>query len=101
MPFSSEEQAISLANGTRYGLAGAVWSQDTARAHRVAHQLRAGTVWINSYKTISVMSPFGGFGESGYGRSSGLAGLQEYTIQQSVWVETAEESTVAMGYGAG
>ena len=101
MPFADEEQAVQLANQTKFGLAGAVWTQDPARAHRVAHQLRAGTVWINSYKSISVMSPFGGMGESGYGRSSGLQGLQEYTVAQSVWVETAQEASVAMGYGKG
>lgn len=101
MAFDSENEAIQLANETRFGLAGAVWSQDVARAHRVAGQLRAGTVWINSYKAISVMSPFGGFGESGFGRSSGLDGLREYTVPQSVWVETAPEASVAFGYGSG
>ena len=68
-PFDSEEEAVALANGTPYGLAGAVWTNDVARAHRVAAAVRAGTFWINSYKSISVMSPFGGFGRSGYGRS--------------------------------
>ncbi|MGE6582297.1 aldehyde dehydrogenase family protein [Vreelandella aquamarina] len=101
MAFDNEEEAIRLANDTRFGLAGAVWSQDVARAHRVAGQLRAGTVWINSYKAISVMSPFGGFGDSGFGRSSGLDGLREYTVPQSVWVETAPEASVAFGYGSG
>lgn len=101
MAFDDEAQAIRLANETRFGLAGAVWSQDVARAHRVAGQLRAGTVWINSYKAISVMSPFGGFGDSGFGRSSGLDGLREYTVPQSVWVETAPEASVAFGYGSG
>ncbi len=101
MAFDNENQAIQLANETRFGLAGAVWSQDVARAHRVAGQLRAGTVWINSYKAISVMSPFGGFGDSGFGRSSGLDGLREYTVPQSVWVETAPEASVAFGYGSG
>lgn len=101
MAFDSEDEAIQLANETRFGLAGAVWSQDVARAHRVAGQLRAGTVWINSYKAISVMSPFGGFGDSGFGRSSGLDGLREYTVPQSVWVETAPEASVAFGYGSG
>ena len=101
MAFDNEEEAIRLANDTRFGLAGAGWSQDVARAHRVAGQLRAGTVWINSYKAISVMSPFGGFGDSGFGRSSGLDGLREYTVPQSVWVETAPEASVAFGYGSG
>ncbi|MCB8889441.1 aldehyde dehydrogenase family protein [Vreelandella malpeensis] len=101
MAFDDEADAVRLANETRFGLAGAVWCQDVARAHRVAGQLRAGTVWINSYKAISVMSPFGGFGESGFGRSSGLDGLREYSVPQSVWVETAPEASVAFGYGSG
>lgn len=101
MPFKDEAEAIALANSTRFGLAGAVWTQDVARAHRVARQLRAGTVWINSYKSISVMSPFGGFRDSGYGRSSGPEGLREYTVPQSIWVETAPQSSVAMTYGSG
>lgn len=101
MPFDDEADAIRLANATRFGLAGAVWTQDVARAHRVAGQLRAGTIWINSYKAINVMSPFGGFGESGFGRSSGAEGLREYTVAQSVWVETGEQASVAMGYGSG
>ncbi|WP_456268544.1 aldehyde dehydrogenase family protein [Kushneria sp. AK178] len=101
MPFDDEADAVQLANATRFGLAGAVWTQDVARAHRVAGRLRAGTIWINSYKAINVMSPFGGFGDSGFGRSSGLDGLKEYTLPQSVWVETGEQASVAMGYGNG
>ncbi|EPC00768.1 aldehyde dehydrogenase [Litchfieldella anticariensis FP35 = DSM 16096] len=101
MAFDDEADAIRLANDTRFGLAGAVWTQDPARAHRVAARLRAGTVWINSYKAINVMSPFGGFRDSGYGRSSGLDGLREYSVPQSVWVETAPEASVAFGYGNG
>jgi aldehyde dehydrogenase (NAD+) len=61
--------------------------------------VRAGTFWINAYKTINVASPFGGAGESGYGRSSGLEGLLEYTHVKSVWVETAEVPVAAFGYG--
>ncbi|MGY4879198.1 aldehyde dehydrogenase family protein [Vreelandella aquamarina] len=101
MTFTDEQEAIELANGTAFGLAAAVWSQDTGKALRVAHQLRAGTVWVNGYKSINVMSPFGGFGNSGYGRSSGLDGLREYTTTRSVWVETAPEASAAMGYGNG
>jgi acyl-CoA reductase-like NAD-dependent aldehyde dehydrogenase len=97
-PFDDEAEAVALANGTPYGLAGAVWTENVARAHRVAAQVRAGTFWINGYKTISVMSPFGGFGRSGYGRSSGREALMAYTQTKSVWVETAENPAVTFGY---
>jgi acyl-CoA reductase-like NAD-dependent aldehyde dehydrogenase len=98
MPFGTEAEAIALANDTDFGLAGAVWTLDGARAHRVAAAVRAGTFWINGYKTISVMSPFGGFGASGFGRSSGLEALRAYTTTKSVWVEMAESPAAPFGY---
>jgi len=101
IPFDDEEEAIALANDSRFGLAGAVWTSDVGRAHRVAHAVNAGTFWINSYKTINVASPFGGYGESGYGRSSGVDVLREYTQIKSVWVETAATPTTAFGYAPG
>jgi acyl-CoA reductase-like NAD-dependent aldehyde dehydrogenase len=98
LPFETEEEAIALANATPFGLAGAVWTNDVGRAHRVAAAVRAGTFWVNGYKTINVASPFGGFGRSGFGRSSGREALMTYTQTKSVWVETAANPAVAFGY---
>ena len=98
IPFDDEAEAVAIANDSKFGLAGAVWTNRVDRAHRVAANVRAGTFWINSYKTINVMSPFGGFGHSGYGRSSGKEGLMEYMQPKSVWTETAENPPAAFGY---
>ncbi|MEU4892566.1 aldehyde dehydrogenase family protein [Streptomyces sp. NPDC044780] len=86
--FDTEAEAIERANGTAFGLAGAVWTGDVSRAHHVARSVNAGTFWINAYKTIHVAVPFGGFGDSGHGRSSGPGVLDEYTQTKAVWVPT-------------
>ncbi|HEY1713992.1 MAG TPA: aldehyde dehydrogenase [Solirubrobacteraceae bacterium] len=89
--FDDEEEAIALANDTPYGLAAAVWTRDVKRAHRVAHAVQAGTVWINNYRVWNWLMPFGGYKESGYGREGGLEVMQHYTQTKSVWVDLQED----------
>ena len=87
IPFDTEEEAVALANDSRYGLAGAVWTKDIHRGHRVAHAMRTGTVWINAYRVVGPDVPFGGFGLSGLGRENGIDAVHEYTQTKAVWVE--------------
>ncbi|HET7505161.1 MAG TPA: aldehyde dehydrogenase family protein [Kofleriaceae bacterium] len=84
--FSDEAEAIWLANDTRYGLGAGLWTRDVKRAHRVARALHAGMVWVNCYKRVHPASPFGGVGESGYGREMGFEVMREYTHAKSVWI---------------
>jgi phenylacetaldehyde dehydrogenase len=92
IPFSTEEEAVQLANDVSYGLAAGIWTPDIQRAHRVAGQIRAGTVWINAYRVISPSVPFGGFKSSGYGREGGRRGIDEFLETKSVWVELSGDT---------
>src|SRR5690606_10494264 len=86
IPYDTDEEAISIANDTPFGLAAGIWTRDIKRAHAVAKRLRSGTVWINTYRRTNYASPFGGFKESGIGRENGIDTMKEYTEVKSVWV---------------
>lgn len=87
--FESEEEAVGLANGTSYGLAAAVWTDDLRRAHRVARRVRAGTVSVNTVDAINVAVPFGGFKQSGLGRDLSLHAIDKYTGLKTTWIDLA------------
>jgi aldehyde dehydrogenase (NAD+) len=91
IPFEDEEDAISIANDVAYGLAAGVWTQNMRRALLMADRLQAGTVWINTYRAVSYMSPFGGYKRSGIGRESGQEAIKEYLQVKSVWISTAKD----------
>jgi acyl-CoA reductase-like NAD-dependent aldehyde dehydrogenase len=82
--FKDEEEVIAIANSTQYGLGGGLWTRDLRRGHRVANAIRSGMVWVNTYKRVSPASPFGGVGQSGYGRDLGPESIHEYTFAKSI-----------------
>jgi aldehyde dehydrogenase (NAD+) len=84
--FSTQEEAVEIANGTIYGLVSAVWTRDIQLAHRMAAAIKAGSVWINTYNGFDTASPFGGYKQSGFGRDLGQYALDQYTNVKSVWV---------------
>ncbi|MEW6438830.1 MAG: aldehyde dehydrogenase [Pseudomonadota bacterium] len=91
MPFDSEEEALSLANDSRFGLASGIFTSNLTRAHRLIRRLRAGIVWVNTYRAVSPIVPFGGYGLSGLGREGGSDSILDYTRTKSVWIRTSDE----------
>jgi aldehyde dehydrogenase (NAD+) len=91
IPFRDEEEAIAIGNDVVYGLAAGVWTQNMRRALTMAERLQAGTVWVNTYRAVSYLSPFGGYKRSGIGRESGQDMIKEYLQVKSVWISTAAD----------
>ncbi|MCE2474740.1 MAG: aldehyde dehydrogenase [Alphaproteobacteria bacterium] len=89
--FSDEDEAVAIANDVMYGLAAGIWTQNIRRSITVADRLQAGTVWVNTYRAVSFMSPFGGYKMSGLGRENGADAIREYLQTKSVWISTASE----------
>ena len=87
IPFKDIEEVIGRANRTPYGLAAAVWTRDIGKAHAIANNVRAGTVWVNCYNVVDTRAPFGGFKQSGIGRELGEYGLQQYTEVKTVTIK--------------
>lgn len=86
--FKDEEEAISIGNDIAFGLAAGIWTADIGRAFRVSDRLRAGTVWVNTYRAVSFTTPFGGYKRSGLGRENGMDVLKEYCNVKAVWIAT-------------
>jgi aldehyde dehydrogenase (NAD+) len=88
--FENEEEAIAMANDTKFGLGAGVFTQNNARAHRVSQQIRSGICWVNTYRAISPIAPFGGFNQSGYGREGGQEAILDYTRTKTTWINTSD-----------
>lgn len=86
--FKDEDEATAIANDIRFGLGAGVWTSDIGRAFRMSERIQAGTVWVNTYRAVSYMSPFGGYKDSGFGKENGIAAIQAYLQLKSVWINT-------------
>lgn len=91
MKFATEDEAVDLANDTRFGLAAGIFTRDVARSIRVSKAIRAGIIWVNTYRGASPIAPFDGFKNSGYGREGGVESILDYTRVKTVWINTSSE----------
>ena len=91
LSFDTEADAVAMANDTEFGLAAGIFTADVSRVHRVAGAIRTGIVWVNTYRAISPIAPFGGFGNSGSGREAGVDAIREFTRTKTVWINTSAE----------
>jgi (Z)-2-((N-methylformamido)methylene)-5-hydroxybutyrolactone dehydrogenase len=87
IPFDDEDEAIAVANDSPYGLAAGVWTSDMGKAFRAIERLRVGMIWINSYRAVSYMAPFGGSKRSGLGRENGQEAIYSYLQTKTVWID--------------
>jgi acyl-CoA reductase-like NAD-dependent aldehyde dehydrogenase len=88
IPFRDEEEAVAIANDSRFGLGAGVWTGDIGRAFRLADRIQSGTVWVNTYRAVSYLAPFGGVKDSGIGRENGIGAVHEYLQDKAVWINT-------------
>ena len=91
LKFNTEDEAVVMANDTNFGLGAGIFTRDVSRVHRTARAIRSGIVWVNTYRAISPIAPFGGFGDSGSGRESGVDAINEFTTTKTVWINTSTE----------
>ncbi len=91
MPFDDEADAVAKANDSRFGLASGLFTTNLSRAHRMIRKLKAGVVWVNTYRAVSPIVPFGGYGQSGLGREGGAESILDYTRVKAVWIRTSDD----------
>jgi (Z)-2-((N-methylformamido)methylene)-5-hydroxybutyrolactone dehydrogenase len=92
IPFKDEEDALRIANDVRFGLGAGVWTRDIGRSIRMSERIQSGTVWVNTYRAVSFMSPFGGYKDSGVGRENGMQAIYDYLQMKSVWINAGVKS---------
>ena len=91
MRFSGENQVVKLMNDNKYGLAAGIFTENNGTAHRVSKSVRAGIIFVNTYRLISPVAPFGGFKNSGFGRESGMEVIKDYSRIKTTWINTSKE----------